>query len=33
VRLRGAGEHRITLRAEDRAGNVTRSRRYVTRSG
>ena len=31
VRLRGAGEHRLTLRAEDRAGNVTRSKRYITR--
>jgi hypothetical protein len=31
VRLRGAGRHRITLRAEDRAGNVARSRRTVTR--
>jgi hypothetical protein len=31
IRLRGAGTHRITLRAEDRAGNVTRSRRSVTR--
>jgi hypothetical protein len=31
VRLRGFGKHRITLRAEDRAGNVTRSKRYVTR--
>ena len=31
VRLRGSGKHRLTLRAEDRAGNVTRSRRYVTR--
>jgi len=31
VRLRGSGKHRITLRAEDRAGNVARSRRYVTR--
>ena len=31
VRLGGSGKHRLTLRAEDRAGNVTRSRRYVTR--
>jgi hypothetical protein len=31
VRLRGFGKHRITLRAEDRAGNVARSKRYVTR--
>ena len=31
LRLPGAGKHRITLRAEDRAGNVTRSKRYVTR--
>ena len=31
VRLRAAGKHRLTLRAEDRAGNVTRSKRYVTR--
>jgi Bacterial Ig domain len=31
VRLRGFGKHRVTLRAEDRAGNVARSRRYVTR--
>ena len=31
VRLPGAGKHRITLRAEDRAGNVTRSKRYVAR--
>jgi hypothetical protein len=31
VRLRGAGGHRITLRAEDRAGNVARSRRSVSR--
>jgi hypothetical protein len=29
--LRGPGRHRITIRAEDRAGNVSRSRRYVTR--
>jgi hypothetical protein len=32
VRLRGSGRHRLTVRAEDRAGNVARSRRYVTRS-
>jgi hypothetical protein len=31
VRLGGSGKHRLTLRAEDRAGNVTRSKRYVTR--
>ena len=31
VRLRGFGKHRITVRAEDRAGNVARSKRYVTR--
>ncbi len=31
VRLRGAGKHRLTLRAEDRAGNVTRSRRSIAR--
>jgi Big-like domain-containing protein len=31
VRLRGAGKHRLTLRAEDRAGNVARSKRYMTR--
>jgi len=31
VRLPGAGRHRLTVRAEDRAGNVTRSKRYVTR--
>ena len=31
VPLRGAGEHRLTLRAEDRAGNVTRSKRHITR--
>jgi hypothetical protein len=31
VRLRGAGRHRLTVRAEDRAGNVARSKRYVTR--
>jgi len=31
VRLPGPGKHRLTLRAEDRAGNVTRSKRYVTR--
>jgi hypothetical protein len=31
VRLRSSGKHRITLRAEDRAGNVKRSKRYVTR--
>ena len=31
VRLRGSGEHRLTVRAEDRAGNVARSKRYVTR--
>ena len=31
VRLPGGGKHRITLRVEDRAGNVTRSKRYVTR--
>jgi Bacterial Ig domain len=31
VRLRGAGKHRLTVRAEDRAGNVARSKRYVTR--
>ena len=31
VPLRGAGRHRLTLRAEDRAGNVTRSRRHITR--
>jgi hypothetical protein len=31
IRLRGPGKHRITLRAEDRAGNVARSKRYVTR--
>ena len=31
ISLRGAGKHRITLRAEDRAGNVTRSKRYLIR--
>jgi hypothetical protein len=31
VRLPGAGKHRLTLRAEDRAGNVARSKRYITR--
>ena len=31
VRLRGFGKHRLTLRAEDRAGTVARSKRYVTR--
>jgi hypothetical protein len=31
IRLRGPGKHRITLRAEDRAGNVARSKRSVTR--
>jgi hypothetical protein len=31
VNLRGAGKHRLTVRAEDRAGNVARSKRYVTR--
>jgi hypothetical protein len=31
IKLRGFGKHRITLRAEDRAGNVARSKRYVTR--
>jgi hypothetical protein len=32
LRLPGAGRHRVTVRAEDRAGNVTRSKRYITRS-
>jgi hypothetical protein len=31
VRLPGVGRHRLTIRAEDRAGNVTRSKRYITR--
>ena len=31
LRLPAAGKHRLTLRAEDRAGNVTRSRRFITR--
>src|SRR5829696_5685893 len=31
IRLRRSGKHRITVRAEDRAGNVARSKRYVTR--
>jgi hypothetical protein len=30
-RLPGAGRHRVTVRAEDRAGNVTRSTRSITR--
>jgi hypothetical protein len=29
--LRARGKHRLTLRAEDRAGNVSRSRRTITR--
>ena len=32
ITLGGFGKHRITLRAEDRAGNVARSKRYVTRA-
>jgi hypothetical protein len=31
VSLGGRGRHRITIRAEDRAGNVSRSKRYLTR--
>ena len=31
VRLPSRGKHRLTLRAEDRAGNVTRSKRSITR--
>ncbi len=31
VSLGGPGKHRLTVRAEDRAGNVSRSKRYLTR--
>ncbi len=30
-RSKAAGKNRITLRAEDRAGNVSRSKRYTRR--
>ncbi len=31
ISLRSRGRHRLTIRAEDRAGNVSRSRRHITR--